>query len=125
MDIYAGSSNESYNYPQLLVNSHNLETNTFTVSSGQNLAQYQVCGIVSASKEVVAHDPAATDGSQTPAAIVQYAVDATSGAKTAVFFTAGAFSVDALVFHASLTTDAAKINAFKYAGSNITVQKLA
>lgn len=83
----------------------------------------QVLGRITASGKLTAHNPGASDGSQTPVALVSIPQVAAADAGTEVI-TSGEFAVSALTFHASLTTDAAKIAAFPV-GSRIIVKKTA
>lgn len=83
----------------------------------------QVLGRITASGKLTACDPAAVDGSQLPVALAAYPQVAAADAAAEVI-TAGSFAVSALGFHASLTTDAAKIALFPV-GSNIIVKKTA
>jgi hypothetical protein len=54
-----------------------------TVASGQNLPAGAVLGMVTATGEYAEHDPAATDGTETAAAILLYPTDASAAAVVA------------------------------------------
>lgn len=71
-----------------------------------------VLGLITATGKYVPCDLGASDGSEVPARILCYAVDATSGDITAQMYTSGCFNIDALVWDASFTTDALKLSAF-------------
>jgi len=53
-----------------------------TVTAGQVLALGTVLGEVTASGELTALDPAATDGSEVPVGVLLQAIDATAGARS-------------------------------------------
>jgi len=71
-------------------------TGSETVATGNVLPKGQIVGRVTASGEIVALNTAATDGSQTPYAILAEAVDATAGALIAPVYLSGEFKESAL-----------------------------
>lgn len=78
-----------------------------------NLAKYTVVGRVTATGKVVAHAPAANDGSEKAIGILTQAANATSADQKVAIYTAGFFNHSALVWDASLTTLAARQKAFR------------
>jgi hypothetical protein len=83
----------------------------------------QVLGRVTATGKLMAHTPGAADGSQNAVALCAfpavYAADATPSV-----IVSGEFNIEALGFHASVTTDAAKLATFPI-GSTIILKKTA
>lgn len=78
-----------------------------TVASGQNLKSGTVLGQVTASKEFVACDPTASDGSEVARALNLVDVNATDAAKKAVLITRHAeVNRSGLIFGAGFTTEA-------------------
>ncbi|MES3001339.1 MAG: head decoration protein [Pseudomonadota bacterium] len=76
--------------------------------------QYTVLGRISASGKLQICDLAAEDGSEVPVGVLAYAVGsaaANADAVAPVYFS-GNFNIDALVWHASFSTDALKLAAF-------------
>lgn len=80
-------------------------TGPIVIASGQNLTRGTVLGIVTATGEGTIVNSAATDGSQTPYAILQEDVDATSEAKAASIYFTGEFNENALTFGGTDTAD--------------------
>lgn len=78
-----------------------------------NLAKYTVVGRVTATGKIIACDPAAVDGSQTPIGILTQAADATAADKRVAIFTAGFFNHAALVWAAATNTLALRQAAFR------------
>lgn len=84
-----------------------------TLAGGQGvLPTFTVLGLVTATGLWVAHNPAASDGSEVAAGVLAYEVNTGSAEVVASVFTRGDFTLQALTFHASLTTDAAKLAQF-------------
>lgn len=78
-----------------------------TVASGQNLKSGTVLGQITASKEFVECDPAASDGSEAALAVNLVDVDASEAAKKAVLITRHAeVNRFGLTFGAGFTTEA-------------------
>ena len=81
-------SEQNHNLEVLLSEANGaLSRDVVTISVGQNLQTGAVLGKVTASGEYVALNPAATDGSETAAAILLYATDASSAAAKATAIT--------------------------------------
>lgn len=91
--------------------------------SGQNLNRGAVLGRITASGKLTLSNSGASDGSQTPVAILAYDTNATAGDRTTQVYVSGEFNIDALQWHASYTTEALKLNAF-LAPSPIVMKKL-
>ncbi len=73
----------------------NYSRDEVTVASGQSLAAGTVVGRITASGEIAAWDPAATDGSQTAVGILLADVDAASAAAPGIIVARHAIVVDA------------------------------
>ena len=86
-----------------IVGSGPVETIPATVKSGQNLAQYEVVAIETASGEIVTFDEGGAGGAEVARYIAVYAVDATGGAATASFYKAGQFNADLAVWSGTPT----------------------
>jgi hypothetical protein len=95
-----------------------LISNNFTLAAGQNLADLAVVGRITASGLLTLCNPGASDGSQTPVAILVEATNAVANTVTA-FYVAGEFNIDQLTWHPSFNTDALRLNAFGVNGSII------
>ena len=115
-------STEGYTPGVVYADMSEVTTQQGTLVAG-TYAYLQVLGRVTATGKLTAHNPAASDGSQVPVALAAYPQVAAADA-AAVVITSGSFAVSALTFHASLTTDDAKIAAFPV-GSRIRVKKTA
>ena len=83
-----------------------------TLAAGQNLPDLSVLGRITASGLLTLCNSGASDGSQTPVAILVEATNATSNTAVAVYV-AGEFNIDSLNWHASFNTDALKLAAFQ------------
>lgn len=83
----------------------------------------QVMGRINASDKLKAHDPAASDGSQVAVALCAIPAVYTADATPEVIVS-GQFNIEAVTFHASITTDAAKLATFPI-GSQIVLKKTA
>lgn len=93
-------------------------TKPVTISSGNNLAKLVVVGQISVSGKYIPSLPAASDGSQVPAAITAEAVDASAADTSCPVYVGGVFNPELLVWDAAVTA-AQKLTAF--AGSNIAL----
>lgn len=116
------STIDTYQSDQLYIDDSERSSASVTVASGQNLSQYQVVGVVKATGLVVAHNPAAADGSEKAVYIMPYAVDATGGAVACSAYNKGGYNADLLVWHANVNTLEKRQGAF--AGTGISVGKL-
>ena len=74
-----------------------------TLLSGQVLARGTVLGLISASQKYTIATSAASDGSQTPTAILAEDTDATAGDRNTVAYIEGTFNETALTLGAGLT----------------------
>lgn len=86
-------------------------------------AYLQVLGRVTATGKLKAHDPAAADGSQNAVALCAIPATYAADANPEVIVS-GQFNYEALVFHSSVTTEAAKLATFPI-GSQIVLKKTA
>lgn len=138
-NLLAGGSNESaFTQFDLFAGDAPVVTDNATVASGQDLSQFQVVAM-NTSGQLVAHDPTSDYIADTDTTaggtvvdlplyaskaigIMCQACDATGGATEAAFYRAGDFNHAVLVWHASLTTLAARRAAF--AGTPISVKAL-
>ena len=79
---------------------------TILVATGQNLSLGTVVGIQTADGNAYALDPAASDGTETAAGVLLYAVDATSADMSGVIVARHAIvSVSALVWPVGITNN--------------------
>lgn len=120
----ASRSSESFSPPHTLAGDKAITTQGAVALSGQTFVYLQVLGRVTASKKLVAHDPAATNGSEVAVALAAYPVDASAADTPCQVITAGEFAMQALTFNAATNTDALKLAVFPI-GSPIIVKKLA
>jgi hypothetical protein len=107
----ANSSSESYS-PDNFIMGGPVQTNSGTLTSGENLAQYSVLGRVTATGKLVECDNAAVDGSEVPVGILIYAVDASAADKDCQMYVAGKFNTDLINWPASFNTQPEKDGAF-------------
>jgi hypothetical protein len=78
-----------------------------------NLAKYTVVGRLSATGKIVAHAPAASDGSENAIGILTQPADATAGDVRVAIYTGGFFNHTALVWAAATNTLALRQAAFR------------
>lgn len=104
-----GVSSETYT-PDRLVAGHNigLVTDGAVLVSGQNLPRGAVLGRITASGKLMLSAAGASDGSQTPYAILAEDTDASGGDKTCTVYVAGEFNAGALTFGAGHTAASVK-----------------
>lgn len=69
-----------------------------------NLAKYTVVGKITATGKLVAHDPAAVDGSQVAYGVLTQAANATAADVRVGVYTSGFFNHAALVWNAAVDT---------------------
>ena len=83
---------------------------TVTIASGQNLLAGTVVGKVTTGGKYIAYDNGATDGSETAAGVLLFAVDASGGDKKGVILARGPalIDVDNLAWGAGVTTQGEK-----------------
>lgn len=121
----ASVTSESFTPFQALAADHQVTTQLATIASGAGVLSYlQVLGKITASGKLTVHNPGASDGSQVAVALATGAFDATSADVNCPVITEGVFAMQALTYHSSVTTDAAKLATFPI-GSNIVIKKLA
>lgn len=113
--MVAGNTNVgTYTPEELLAGDAEIITEPEVVVSGAGaLAQYTVVGKVTASSKLVAHNPAAVDGSEVAYGILTEAVDATAADVNVAVYTGGYFNHAQLVWDATLTTLEARKAEFK------------
>lgn len=116
-------NSDAYTPEQVVVGGSDVITKPDTIAMAGVIPALSVMGRVTASGELVVCNSGAVDGSEVPVAILVSEVDTTSAAQTAPVYVAGEFNVDALSWHASFSTDAAKLAAFGD-GSPIVPKKL-
>lgn len=107
----ASNSSEAYSPDNFLL-SGEVQTNTETLTSGENLAEYSVLARVTATGKLVEADAAGADGSENPVGILIYAVDASGGDTDCQIYVAGQFNDTLVNWPASFDTDAEKAGAF-------------
>ena len=99
---------DAFTQENLIAGDFPRHTDTVTIAAGETLGLGAVLGEVTADGTFKLSAAAATDGSETPIAILQADVDASAAAtKAAVWFT-GCFNEDALVFGAGHDKTTAK-----------------
>lgn len=111
-DLAADSLITPASQTPLLAGDSEIITEEGIVDTG-NLAKYTVVGRVTATGKLVAHAPAASDGSEKAIGILTQAANATSADVKVAIYTGGFFNHEALVWDASLTTLAARQAAFR------------
>lgn len=99
----SGPNQDAYVPPALRAGDGDFKTVPVTVLTGEVLAQYEIVARVTASGKVVAYDPAAVTGAESPIGITCYAVDATSADVEASIYVSGFFNTDALVWPSGIT----------------------
>lgn len=92
-----------YTPDDLIAGDHPLRSHGVTIASGQVLTRGALLGKITATGEFVLSTSAATDGSQTPIAILGEDVDATGGAQSSFAYIAGDFNENAITFGAGHT----------------------
>ena len=93
-------------YDNLIVGS--IITDSGVIDLGQNLQRGAVLGKISSSGKLVLSDDGASDGSETPYAILNESVDATSADKVAPIILGGEVNEGVLVFGGSHTADSTR-----------------
>lgn len=92
-------TNTAYNEDRLVAGDHPIRTRTVTVASSAALTRGAVLGIITASGKFLLSASGASDGSQTPVAILARDADASGGDVTeASVYIAGDFNEAALSF---------------------------
>lgn len=110
MDSYLATFKSEGFTPDGLVaqNAQLLLHEPIVLSSGQNLKRGALLGKVTASGEYILSASAASDGSQTPVAILAHDCDATAADANTVAYTRGDFIADALILGAGHTVASIK-----------------
>lgn len=106
----ASSSSEAYSPDNFVMGE--VQTNTDTLTAGENLAEYSVLARVTATGKLVECDNAAVDGSENPVGILIYAVDATAADKDCQMYVSGQFNKSLVNWPASFNTQAEKDGVF-------------
>ena len=120
----ASVATESFTPTNDIAGDITVTTQVVTVLSGQVLSYLQVLGRVTASGKLVAHAPAAADGSQIAVALAAYPVDATGADVQAEVITAGTFSMQSVVVNAATNTDARKQSLFPLGGPIVIKKRI-
>ena len=131
---YGNTSAGTYTPSQLFAGDGDVRTLDITVKSGQNLTAGTVVSQDTAGK-IVTHDPTAVadldasgDTVNVPTVVAKAIgimaldVDASSADKAGTIYISGTFNIAALTWHAGLTTDSLKKQAF--AGTPISVKSV-
>jgi hypothetical protein len=113
-DLASGELVGSQTILPLFAGDAEIVTEEATLDTG-NLAKYTVVGRLTATGKIVKHDPTVdpVDGSEKAIGVLTQAADATSADKRVAIYTAGFFNHEALVWHASLDTQAKRQKAFR------------
>lgn len=101
---------ETYDPNGLFAGDFDITTATVTIKSGQNLVRGTVLGRITASDKFIKSLSAATDGSETPCAILALDCDASSADTAAQAYFAGEFNGAALTYgtgHTAATVEKA------------------
>jgi hypothetical protein len=99
---------EAYIPDQLIAGNHKLVTEAVTILSGQVLQRGSVLGQITSSGKYILALSAASDGSQTPAAIAVDYIDASAGDVAGGVYLSGEFNSNALTLGTGITLAAAK-----------------
>ena len=89
---------ETFIYDHLFAGGDDIITDSGTLIMGQNLKRGAVLGKIAASGKLTLVNSTATDGSQTPYAILAADTDATAADKTCSLYIAGEFNSNGLIF---------------------------
>ena len=103
MTAYPTVSQDTYTPDRLIAGDHPLITETVTIGSGSNLVRGAVLGRITASGKFILSLSGASDGSQTPVAILADDAAAAGADVTAGIYVAGEFNAAALTLGASHT----------------------
>jgi hypothetical protein len=107
----------------LLVSDVPVVTRNITIASGQDLVRGAVLGRITASDKYVLSAAAAADGSEVPALVLAFDVDASAADVVAAAYASGAFDASKLTLGAGHTAaDVEK--AFRTAGAPLYVRVL-
>lgn len=105
----AGFSAEgTYTPDALIAGDFPIRTEKVTIVSGQNLVRGALLGMITASGKYNLSLSAASDGSQTPRAVLAEDVDASGGDAEGIIYVAGDFNQDALTYGTGHTAASVK-----------------
>lgn len=122
MTIIAGSESQDIAIRNVRTGSKPIHTRHVKVASGQSIAALTVLAISAATNKVVPHNPGSSDaGIKKALLIAPHDIDTTGGDLVQPLIDGGDFNPDALIWHASLTDDDERVEAF--AGTDISIQK--
>lgn len=111
-----------YDPTSLFAGGDDFHARKITVASGAGALQRgALLGVVTATGKAVACVKTASDGSQTPVAVLAYDIDATAADVDAQAYEEGAFAWERMTVDASWTLDALNA-AFRAAGRSIFVR---
>lgn len=96
-------SEGTFSPDRLVAGDNDIVTQSITLVSGQNLARGSVLGVITASGKLTLSTSAASNGSQTPFAILAEDCDASGGDKTTLAYIKGTFNEGALTLGSSHT----------------------
>ena len=97
-----------YTPDNLIAGDYPLKAVDITVKSGQSLERGALLGQITADQKYILSLAAASDGSETPVAILCDDVDASGGDKTATAYIKGQFNHNAVTFGTGHTFDSTK-----------------
>lgn len=95
-----GFRSDAYNPDRLIAGSADLITETAVIAAGANLERGTLLGVVTATGKFVQSAAAASDGSQTPVAILVDFAPAASADASAGIYVAGEFNENAVLYGA-------------------------
>jgi hypothetical protein len=98
-----GMTQEVYAPDTLIAGEFKIVTDTVTIGSGFTLYRGTVLGLQTSSGNYIPCVKTATDGSQTPVAILADSIDTTAGASTAGIYLTGEFDLNAMTIDVSWT----------------------
>lgn len=98
-----GREAETYTPDRLIAGGFPIVTQNEVLVSGQNLQRGALLGRITTGGKLTLSTTGASDGSQTPIAILADAVDASGGDKTCGVYLSGEFNEAAVIFGASHT----------------------
>jgi hypothetical protein len=101
-------STETFTPDALVAGSFDIVTDSATLVSGQNLLRGAVLGKITTGGKLNLSLSAASDGSQTPLAVLAESCDASGGDKTCNIYLTGEFNQDALTIGTAHTAASIK-----------------
>ncbi|MFH5924558.1 head decoration protein [Roseomonas xinghualingensis] len=103
-----GFRSETYNPDRLIAGSADIVTETAVIGAGANLERGTLLGVITASGKFVQSTAAASDGSETPVAILVDHAPAASADASAGIYVAGEFNENAIIYGAGHTAASVK-----------------